>query len=101
MVNLIILACKAKIIMIGIILTKFLVVFCLYALAASKVQAFDVKTIQNAIVGEFSDFLHLFDADAVKGNLHKSQEEIEKQINQNQTVQTQSNAAEPLIGNVK
>ncbi len=82
-------------------LLKFLLILCFYTLAASKVQAFDVKTIQNAIVGEFSDFLHLFDADAVKGNLHKSQEEIEKQINQNQTVQTQSNAAEPLIGNVK
>ena len=82
-------------------LLKFLLTLCFYTLAASKVQAFDVKTIQNAIVGEFSDFLHLFDADAVKGNLHKSQEEIEKQINQNQTVQTQSNAAEPLIGNVK
>ena len=80
---------------------KFLLMLCFYIQAASKVQAFDVKTIQNAIVGEFSDFLHLFDADAVKGNLHKSQEEIEKQINQNQTVQTQSNAAEPLIGNVK
>ena len=82
-------------------LLKFLLIFCFYTLAASKVQAFDVKTIQNAIVGEFSDFLHLFDADAVKGNLHKSQEEIEKQINQNQTVHTQSNAVEPLIGNVK
>ena len=82
-------------------LLKFLLIFCFYTLAASKVQAFDVKTIQNAIVGEFSDFLYLFDADAVKGNLHKSQEEIEKQINQNQTVHTQSNAVEPLIGNVK
>ena len=82
-------------------LLKFLLMLCFYILAASKVQAFDVKTIQNAIVGEFSDFLHLFDADAVKGNLYKSQEEIEKQINQNQTVHTQSNAAEPLIGNVK
>ena len=82
-------------------LLKFLLIFCFYTLAASKVQAFDVKTIQNAILGEFSDFLHLFDADAVKGNLHKSQEEIEKQINQNQTVHTQSNAVEPLIGNVK
>ena len=82
-------------------LLKFLLILCFYILAASKVQAFDVKTIQNAIVGEFSDFLHLFDADAVKGNLHETREEIEKQINQNQTVQTQSNAAEPLIGNVK
>ena len=82
-------------------LLKFLLILCFYTLAASKVQAFDLKTIQNAIVGELSDFLHLFDADAVKGNLYKSQEEIEKQINQNQTVHTQSNAAEPLIGNVK
>ena len=82
-------------------LLKFLLILCFYTLAASKVQAFDVKTIQNAIVGEFSDFLHLFNADAVKGNLHKSQEEIERQINENQTVHTQSNAAEPLIGNVK
>lgn len=59
-------------------LLKFLLILCFYILAASKVQAFDVKTIQNAIVGEFSDFLHLFDADAVKGNLHEIREEIEK-----------------------
>ena len=82
-------------------LLKFLLILCFYTLAASKVQAFDIQTVQNAIVGEFSDFLHLFDADAVKGNLHKTQEEIEKQINQNQTVHTQINAAEPLIGNVE
>ena len=91
----------AKIIMKAIILTKFLVVFCLYALAASKVQAFDIQTIQNAIVGEFSNFLHLFDADAVKENLHEAQEEVEKQINQNQTSNTRSHQAESLIGNAR
>ena len=39
--------------------------------------------------------------DYARNKAGMSQEEIEKQINQNQTVQTQSNAAEPLIGNVK